>query len=120
MSGIRAGGLFGISRRELAILVIVLAVGGWLRFYGIGAKSVWLDEGFSWQLSQFTFKEIIARTGEPHTVHPPAYFMLLRLWTGVWGQSAVAARSLAAVAGMFTILGVFFLARELQWFLKPV
>jgi uncharacterized membrane protein len=108
-----------VSWRTLLALAVLVVVGAWLRFYGIGAKSLWFDEALSWQLLQFPWDEMIARTAEPYTTHPPAYFVLLRLWTGVWGDSETALRSLAAVAGLLAVVGAYFLTRELQTFPQP-
>jgi len=105
--------------RQWGFLIVIVAAGALLRFYGIGAKSLWHDETLSWQLHRFPLKEIIARTGEPYTTHPPAYFILLRLWAGIWGDSEVSLRSLAAVAGLLTIVGAFVVTVELQSFPHP-
>jgi len=101
------------------ILLCVLLVAAGLRFYGLGAKSLWLDEALSWRLQTFPIPMMIQRTGEPNTVHPPLYFILLHFWTGPFGDSEFALRSLSGVAGVLTVLGMFLLVRELTYFGAP-
>jgi len=99
----------------LILCLILLAATG-LRFYGLGARSLWLDESMSWRLQTFPISMIIERTGESTTVHPPLYFVLLRFWTNFLGDSELALRSLAAFAGVLTAGGMFLLAGELMYF----
>jgi hypothetical protein len=105
-----------MTRRDWAILGIVAAAAGWLRFSALGARSLWFDETLSWRLIGFSWADLVARTGERSTVHPPAYFLLLKAWTAVWGDTEVALRSFSALAGTAAVGGAFVLARELQRF----
>ena len=95
-----------------AVLFAIVLIGGWLRFHGIGNKSLWFDESISWRLSTFPVPEIIARTGSTGTVHPPCYFVLLRGWSWLAGDSEVALRSLSALCGVGTIVGTYWMLRE--------
>jgi uncharacterized membrane protein len=45
--------------------------------------------------------------------HPPLYYLAARLWAGVFGTSAAALRSLAAVFGVVVLLCVYWLCLEL-------
>ena len=100
------------------MLVLCLVVGGFLRFYGMGARSLWWDETLSWRLIQFPIGEMCARTGEAKTVHPPLYFLVLKAWSALWGDSEIALRSLAGVLGLVTIYIVFKFICEV-WQLEP-
>ena len=90
------------------ILLIVLVFGAALRCYALSAKSLWLDEALSWRLIEFPVQEMIRRTGEGQTSHPPLYFLLLRGWRMLWGESEFALRSLAALCGIMTIAATYF------------
>ena len=45
--------------------------------------------------------------------HPPLYYLLLRVWVGVFGEGVGAIRSLSAVASVFALPAMYGLAREL-------
>lgn len=95
----------------LLALIILLAIG--LRFYGIDSRSLWLDEALSWKLQTFPVALLIQRTGEPTTTHPPLYFLLLRGWTFLVGDTEIAMRSLSVIFGAGTLLSMFLLLKSL-------
>ncbi|HEX4611465.1 MAG TPA: glycosyltransferase family 39 protein, partial [Urbifossiella sp.] len=103
-----------MTRRDMFVLGFIAAGAAWLRFGGLGARSLWFDETLSWRLIGFSWGELLERTGEPSTVHPPAYFLLLKAWAAVWGDTEVALRSFSALAGTAAVAGSYFLVRELQ------
>lgn len=76
----------------------------------LSARSLWFDEAFSWRLIQFPFAEMIQRIGQDN--HPPLYFILLKGWSLLFGDSAFALRSLSVLFGLLTILGTYLFAVE--------
>jgi hypothetical protein len=104
-----------VKRTWIALLVIVMVAAA-ARFHGLAAKSLWLDESLSWRLQSFPTGMLIARTGESTTVHPPLYFLLLRQWTYLAGDSEFSLRMLSAGAGVLTVLAMFFFVYELMRF----
>ncbi len=74
---------------------------------------MWLDEFFSWRLMTMPISEMIERSGESETTHPPLSYLLLRAWAVLFGDSEFALRSLAGICGTWTILGVFLMVRTL-------
>ncbi len=72
-----------------------------------------MDEALSWRLQSFPLSLMVARTGEPTTVHPPLYFGLLHFWTAAFGDGEFALRSLSATAGILAVFGVYRLVSEL-------
>ncbi len=94
------------------VLTLILVVAAAARLHASGAKCLWLDEVLSWRLQSFPAAEIVARSGETSTVHPPLYFLLLRFWGLAFGDSEFALRSFSAVAGIAATLGIFFLVRD--------
>jgi len=94
-------------------MVAVLAVGAALRLNGIAARSLWLDEAMSASFLDFSWLEILGRTAEPQGVHPPLYFLVMRAWATVIGDSEASLRGLSAALGLATIGGVYALVREL-------
>jgi hypothetical protein len=72
-----------LARDKIGILLIIVIIGALIRFYGINAKSLWYDESLSWRLQKLPVSEIIARTSEESTTHPPGYFIVLRFWAAI-------------------------------------
>lgn len=96
-----------LLRRSLLAARSVLVLGAGLRLYGLNIQSAWADEiatlvitdsaltfGQFWQL-------VIA------DVHPPLYYLLLRLWSAAFGQSDLAARLPSAIFAILTIAVAF-------------
>jgi uncharacterized membrane protein len=85
-----------------------------LRANGSYAKALWFDEAFTWQLTQFPLLEMLERATEDNS--PPLYYVLLQGWCKVFGDSAVAMRSLSVLCGVAAVGAVYALARELNRF----
>lgn len=92
------------SRRWLGVLGLIVALGAVLRFWNIGAQSLWFDEGYSaWVigLSPGRIVEVIRNDASP-----PLYYLLVKLWSEAFGDSEAALRSLSAVAAVVSLMVV--------------
>jgi uncharacterized membrane protein len=83
-----------------AALVLLAAA---LRVYRLDWQSVWLDEIFS-----LTVADPSRRLDEfwgwvLADVHPPLYYLLLRIWSAVFGQSEAPARAFSVLFGVLTV-----------------
>lgn len=105
--------LFRSVTRMIAFLCPLLLIATWVRFRALGAKSLWFNEAASSCFIDFSVGEIWARSSDPRAVHPPLYFVVLRIWSLLFGTSDLALRSLSAASGVIAVVGVFFLVREL-------
>jgi mannosyltransferase len=94
----------------LAMLLILLLATG-LRFYRLDAQSFWNDEGNSARLSERTLPMIIEGTASD--IHPPLYYVMLRGWRELVGDSEFGLRSFSAFAGILTVATTLALARYL-------
>lgn len=98
-----------MSRRRFAagepsrlLLIAILLVGAGVRFYAIGAKTVWLDEAFSIWIARHPLPELWQwLIGIDQ--HPPLYYTLLHVWQSVWGDREGAVRMLSAFCGVLTL-----------------
>ncbi len=94
-----------------------LWLGSWLlissavMFSFMAKSSIWHDEGYSMLLSSQPVEQIIERTARD--VHPPLYYILLHGWTGIFGNSEIAARSLSAVVILAAMAIMFLIVRRL-------
>jgi len=93
-----------------AIAVLLLAAG--LRFYRLDSQSLWADEGNSAALSARSLA-VIARDAAAD-IHPPLYYWLLHAWTGLFGRSEIALRSLSVVLSIGLVALIFGLGRQLS------
>ncbi|MCB0091723.1 MAG: hypothetical protein KDE54_27725, partial [Caldilineaceae bacterium] len=73
-------------------MALIVALGAGLRFWAIGAKTIWLDEAFSIWVAQHSVPEIVqwlVRIDQ----HPPLYYMLLHYWIDAFGDLQGAVRA---------------------------
>lgn len=93
------------KRTALWLLLGIIIVGVFLRSYHLTTRSLWLDESFSWRLIQFPFSEMISRTAAD--VHPPFYYVALRVWAIVFGSSVLSLRAFSVMAAALTMLAAY-------------
>lgn len=101
----------GTSLTDRLFLAAALLAGAAAMFTGMTKSSIWHDEGYTMMLIPHAPLEILARTARD--VHPPLHYLALHYWTGLFGNSELAARSLSAVFMLGTIAVMFFLVRRL-------
>ena len=82
-------------------LAVILLAALCLRVAGLDRQSFWIDEIASLQLAQDRLLEGFQRIRGD--VHPPGYFVLLHLWTGVFGHSETAVRWLSVIPSLLTV-----------------
>lgn len=92
----------GGSRWDFAVraaVVVTIAVAIWLRFWTPSA--LWLDEALTVDIARAPLGHIPALLRDDGA--PPLYYYLLHSWMSVFGQSNLAARSLAGVLGVINL-----------------
>lgn len=77
-----------------ALVVAVWAV--------VGRRSLWFDELFGLHAALRPWADFV-RFVRDHDAHPPAYYLLLRAWTAVFGISELSLRALSAVLAVTTL-----------------
>lgn len=94
----------------LPAALLILAAG--LRFRGLDAQSLWLDEAMSVYFVNLGLEKLweITFVLEPN---PPLYYLLLWVWVQLWGQGEIAIRSLSALLGTLSVLPAYLLGRDL-------
>lgn len=92
-------------------MAFVIGGGLAIRLYSINSHSFWLDEAYSWTMAtQYSFAEIIDRTARDF--HPPLYFMLLKCWIAIFGDSEVAQRMLSVLLDELTMISLYVFCRD--------
>lgn len=67
---------------------------------------MWFDEVYSWNISLETPEDIVKiASGD---IHPPLFYITLKAWTNIFGDSVLAMRMMSTV---FVMLGMFILYR---------
>lgn len=92
-------------------LAAMMAVAAVLRFWHIGAQSLWLDEASSWLVARMP--PLYLLTHNVDHGNPPGFYILLAGWMRLFGQSEVVLRALPALAGVLSVPALFLLGREL-------
>ncbi len=101
-----------MTRRILPAAVLVLLLATFLRFHSLELQSFWNDEGNSARLSERPIPRIIEGTASD--IHPPLYYLALRGWRELVGETEFGLRSLSALAGVLAVAVTIALARSLS------
>lgn len=102
LASVAASDGFTSLRIDRLALLAVVSLALIVRFYAIDVPSIWYDEAYSLVLARETPTRIWALTALD--VHPPLYYVLLHYWVLLWGEGALPARALSALADVGTLL----------------
>lgn len=91
--------------KRYALLAGILLFGLGLRLYHNLDISLWHDEAFSALLIKYPWGEMIHRIGLD--VHPPVYYITLRLWNYALGNSLLSLRGFSIFFGLLTAVGAY-------------
>ncbi len=126
------------SRGLRAAIALTIILGCIIRFYDLGAKVYWEDETFtSLRVAGYTRQELVEANFSGQViypedlqnfqtinadksaldtvasladdVHPPGYFLLLRVWAQCFGSSATAMRMLSTLLSLLLFPSVYWL-----------
>jgi mannosyltransferase len=98
------------ARTSVGLLVLVLWLGFFWRFAGLGKESIWLDEVTSLLIARMDLRSEVAWAAAD--IHPPLYYFALHGWL-LSGETEFALRALSALLGVLAIVILYALAREL-------
>lgn len=95
------------------LLFWILLLGLILRLVSLN-QSFWLDEATSGLVARnFNFGEIISKFS-PGDFHPPFYYLLLKVWSMIFGTSEIALRSLSVIFGVASIYLVYLIGKKIS------
>jgi len=86
---------------RVAIACGIILLSSFLLLYQLDAKSLWVDELFSAGMTQRDFGGIIL--GVARDLHPPLYFLVLRIWAIFAGDGDFALRFFSVVWGLLSL-----------------
>ena len=87
-----------ISEVWLIATAVVAIVGIALRFRRLGANSLWFDEGYTAWMVSHPLRQIVRLIR--YDTAPPLYYMALRAWVLVFGDSEAGLRSMVGAPVM--------------------
>jgi hypothetical protein len=109
---IRAEGIERLS--GIALLMLAVALGGFLRFSNLGGREMSADEGASWAAaSASSVRQVLQLQPRLNPGKFAVHEIALHGWIRLLSDGLVAMRALSALAGTIGIVAVFFLAQEL-------
>ncbi len=139
----KAGQVASQHRLKIGLLMVLLSLGLLFRCVNLDRKVFWVDEvATALRVAGYTRQEVTAilADGQLHTPaellayqrltpdrsladtvtalqqspeHAPLYFLLLRLWTQIWGSSVTAIRSFSVVCSLLLVASGYWLSRTL-------
>lgn len=92
--------------RHLFIITLILLLAAATRITNVGSWPVWTDEGWSiWATDDARLDVVLDNLA--HDRHPPLYFVALRGWRSLAGDSPLALRYLSIAAGILTVAAAY-------------
>lgn len=95
----------------LPVLAVIFLLAAFLRIHRLDNQSFWNDEGNSARLSERSPRLIIEGTASD--VHPPLYYLMLRGWRELAGDTEFGLRSLSTFFGIGIVALTFAFGRQL-------
>lgn len=104
-----------IDLEELApwFVVLITLVGGGLRVLLLASKGMWLDETFSVWVANHSVGEMLQWIVKIDQ-HPPLYYLLLRGWMTLNGDTPYDVRLLSALFGAGTIPIIYLIGKRMS------
>lgn len=90
--------------------VVVLFVA--VRLWRLSASCLWFDEIFSIHAARHGWAELL-RFAAADIIHPPLFYLILKIWIALGGESLLWLRLFPALLGIAAIVPFFLLCREL-------
>ena len=95
------------------LLLVLVGVGGFIRFHELTYSGLWLDEIYSMIGSDpnTTLSDVYSYSIRDQ---PPVFFILLHGWLKIFGYTDLVGRAITCVYGLLGIIAIFFLGKEVK------
>jgi mannosyltransferase len=104
------------KRISISLLLLgIILVGLGLRLYCLTKEDIWYDEAITIKAAKMSLRDMVHFTssGSHETGFPPVYYLLMKGWITIFGDSPTAVRMSSAICGIFTILAIYGIGRKL-------
>lgn len=96
------------------LLLAAVVVSFLLRVFHLAKESLWVDEGFTYQLAQLGLGQYIDNVLHSlRNILPPLYFFLMHQWTQLFGYSEFSLRFPSVLFGTGSVVAIGMLGRKL-------
>ena len=93
------------------IFALIVAFSFVLRFLPLGQRDFWYDEAYTGNLIRLSWQKLVPVLASD--VHPPLYFILLKLYAAVLGDGVMVLRSFSVLWGVAAVAVVYGISKEL-------
>jgi len=93
-------------------IIIILALALVVRLIAIN-QSFWLDEATTATVARNMSLSEYLTNFAPKDFHPPLYYLVVKIWTTLFGYTELALRSLSVIAGVASVYLLFLIGKEL-------
>jgi uncharacterized membrane protein len=107
-----SAGLFS-SYSSIVIVISIVAVFIGARLWGLTASCLWFDEIFSVHAARHEWDRLVGFVAAD-IIHPPLFYLLLKVWMGIGGESLLWLRLFPMLTSVAVIIPFVLLCRELR------
>lgn len=94
----------GIDANKPWLWMSLVLLGLVIRVWGLSAHSLDFDESWSLHLTHSPLDKVLGLAiGQGPDLHPPIYYLMLRVWVSLFGSSEIALRSLSVAGGVVLV-----------------
>jgi len=94
------------------IIFFIVLLGLLLRIYDLGRESLWVDEVASYGFSKLAVSQFFKADYTDYTL-PPLYYIILHMWTNIFGNSEFLMRLPSAFFGIVSIYLIYKVAGQI-------
>lgn len=105
--------LKGISTKSTVIVGSLCLAYVALRFWGLVDSCLWFDEIFSIHAAEHSWDSILWFVARD-LIHPPLFYLLLKIWITIGGEGLLWLRSLPVVFSVLALFPFLMLCKELK------
>ncbi len=98
------------AKKTFLILFLTITAVTIVELYNLTAISLWHDESFSALLIKYNFNEMIVRI--KMDVHPPFYYILLRVWNFFFGNSLFSLRLFSVLFSILATISIYIFVKQ--------
>ena len=95
-----------LTRINILMFSLIFVISIAFYFFNIGFSDLWSDETYTKSMLNGTFSDFYAKF--KNELHPPLYYLGLRLYTGLFGLSTTSLRTFSVVGVLATLLLGYF------------
>jgi len=101
----------GLYKNSLAIFLLIFVLSVIFYTFNIGFSDLWSDEVYTKAMVDGSFSDLYANFR--NDLHPPLYYLALRLFTYVFGLSAISLRLFSVIGVLSTLLLGYFAGQRI-------